>query len=446
MTLLHALTVLAVALGQAGSGETAAPPASPPSDAPAAPAPPARPEAKPRDVPLSSPRLIPVDRVPGDLRLKEGAPVLRSDRTTRCFERVGGGRWRAQCDASTKRCLVAPDAELSADGAPIAGLDRAPPCLVPGWREDDLASQGYELVPALAETPPGWIRDERQRLMQVNFDLNRRIWLGGGYGVGSFPGSDAGEATAGLRWDIPFRLAGAPALARVRAVETYAAFTGDAVDFTVVGIDASRAYPSPLVRLTTFVGRPRRFDPPLYVGGWLEAVRVETLHTGAGWFDRTSIGAAALTFDLWRSRDLASFVRLRGGAGYEVADQLEGAAWVPHAALDADVSLDRAGFHHLRLTALSEWLLTTGAGDYQPKDLAAPRLPEDRTRLTGKAEYELILAAVNDQPLSAVLDVRAQQRDDVPGLSTGWLVQGTASLRFNLWAPARRDAAPQERL
>ena len=43
-------------------------------------------------------------------------------------------------------------------------------------------------------------------------------------------------------------LAGAPALARVRAVETYAAFGGDAVDFTVVGIDASRAYPSPLLR------------------------------------------------------------------------------------------------------------------------------------------------------------------------------------------------------
>jgi hypothetical protein len=53
---------------------------------------------------------------------------------------------------------------------------------------------------------------------------------------------------------------------------------------------------------------------------------------------------------------------------------------------------------------------------------------------------------VNDQPLSAVLDVRGQHRDDVPGLSSDWHVQGTASLRFNLWAPPRRDASVQERL
>jgi hypothetical protein len=53
---------------------------------------------------------------------------------------------------------------------------------------------------------------------------------------------------------------------------------------------------------------------------------------------------------------------------------------------------------------------------------------------------------VNDQPISAVLDVRAQQRNDVPGLDDDWHVQGTAALRFNLWAPPRRDARVQEKL
>jgi hypothetical protein len=440
MTLLHAVSILAVALHQA---EPAEPPAA---------ADPAKTPDAPQTIRLTEPRLVPLTRpdpaaeAPPPGAVKDGAPALRPDRRSRCLERPAGGRWRAQCDATTKRCLVAPDAELSARGEAVTGLDRAPACLVPGWREEDLAAQGYALVPGLAESPPGWQRDERQRVMQVNFDLARRIWLGAGYGAGGLPGSDAGEATAGLRWDVPFRLSRAPALLRIRAFETFASFGGDAVDFTVAGVDASRAYPSPLVRLTTFVGRPRRFDPPLYVGGWLEAVRVESLRTDAGWYDRTELGAAALTLDLWRSKDLASFVRLRGGAGYEVADQLDGAAWVPHAALDADLSLDRGGFHHVRVVALSEWLVTTGTNDYQPEDPLVARLPESRTRLTAKAEYEVILAAVNDQPISAVLDVRGQRRDDVPGLPTDWQVQGTASLRVNLWAPPRRDAPVQEKL
>lgn len=436
MTLLPALSILAVALGQTEPQPPQPIPLPEPRLVPAAP----RARAASDEAPAPPPKPAPPSLVP------RGVPVLALDRTSRCFERALGGRWRAQCDSTTKQCLVAPDAELSAEGLAAAGLDRVPPCVTPGWREDDLAAQGYAVVPALAETPPGWIRDERQRIMQVNFDLNRRIWLGAGYGVGGLPGSDAGEATAGVRWDLPFRLARAPALARLRAFETYAAFDGNLVDFTVVGLDASRAYPSPLIRITTFVGKPRRFDPPLYVGAWIEAVRVETLRTGGGWYDRTEIGAAALTLDLWRSRDLASFVRLRGGAGYEIADQLDGAAWVPQGALDLDLSLDADGFHHVRFTALAERLVTVGTNDFQPSDPLQPRLPETRHRYTAKAEYEVILLAVNDQPLTGVLDLRAQQRNDVPGLGTDWSFQGTASVRFNLWAPPRRSASSQEKL
>jgi hypothetical protein len=421
MTLVHALSILALALGQAPE------------------------EEKPKPV-LPEPRLVPVKPPPPAL-VAEGAPALRLDRASRCFERPGGGRWRAQCDATTKTCLVAPDAELSADGEQRTELDRAAPCILPGWREEDLVPQGYRIVEALAEAPPGWQRDERQRLMQVNFDLARRIWLGAGYGLGSFPWTDQGEATAGVRIDVPFRMAGAPALARIRALETYVGFDGTYGDFTAFGIDASRAYPSPLVRVTTFVGRPRRFDPPLFVGGWLEAVRVESLRTETGrWYDRLSFGAVALTLDVWRSRDLASFVRLRGGAGYEQVEDLTGGAWTPQAAADLDMTLDRDGFHHARASFVSEWIRPVSSGDLQPEDEALPRLPGGRHRYTAKAEYEWIFLAVNDQPLSLVLDGRAQRRNDVPGLPTRWHFQGTASVRFNLWAPPRRDAPVQEKL
>ncbi len=432
MTLVHALSILSVALAQAA-------PAPSPGDAAV---------QKPVQPQLPEPRLVPVpSRTPPPALVAEGAPVLRLDRTSRCFERAIGGRWRAQCDATAKTCLVAPDAELSAEGEAQGDLDRASACVLPGWREDDLVPQGYKLVMALAESPPGWRRDERQRVMQVNFDLARRVWLGAGYGAGTFPWSDQGEGTAGVRWDVPFRIAGAPALARIRALETFVGFNGEFADFTVFGVDASRAYPSPLIRLTTFVGKPRRFDPPLYVGGWLEVVRVESLRTASGrWFDRVSAGSAAVTLDLWRSRDLASFVRLRGGAGYETVDQLTGGAWTPQAGADLDLTLDRGGFQHVRGTFLAELITPSGSSRFQPEDATVERLPSDRHRYTGKAEYEWIFLAVNDQPLSLVLDARAQSRNDVPELPTKWFFQGTASVRFNLFAPARRDAPQQDKL
>jgi hypothetical protein len=435
MTLVHALSILAVALGEA---------AAPAERSPGPP--PAAGERRPDPIVLAEPRLVPVSP-PAPALVREGAPALRPDRTSRCFERPGGGRWRAQCDATTKTCLVAPDAELDPDGLPHGDLERVPACVLPGWREDDLVPQGYALVPALAEAPPGWWRDDRQRLVQVNFDLARRIWLGAGYGAGGFPWSDQGEGTAGVRWDIPFRWSRAPALLRLRALETYVAFDGEHGDLTVLGLDASRTYPSPLIRVTTFVGRPRRFDPPLFVGAWVEAVRVESLRAASGrWFDRLSVGALALTVDLWRSRDLASFVRLRGGAGYEQVEQLDGGAWTPQAAADLDLTLTGDGRHHARASFLAEWIRPAGSSDFQPDDPGLPRLPERRERYTGKVEYELIFLAVNDQPLSLVLDGRAQRRDDVPDLPARWQFQGTASVRFNLWAPPRRGAPVQAKL
>jgi hypothetical protein len=106
----------------------------------------------------------------------------------------------------------------------------------------------------------------------------------------------------------------------------------------------------------------------------------------------------------------------------------------------------RGGFHHARAPFLTEWIRPAGSEDFQPEDPAAPRLPDDRTRYTAKAEYEWIFLAVNDQPLSLVVDGRAQSRNDVPDLPTKWHFQGTASVRFSLWAPPRRDAPAQEKL
>jgi hypothetical protein len=378
------------------------------------------------------------EALPEKFRLVEpGSPILRWGTPSRCLDR-GAGYYRAQCDEKTKRCLAAPDAELDPDAVPTSALERAPACDGPVLTLVDVSSRGYAVVPALAEVPPGWYRDERQRVMQVDFDLNARYWLGGG-GVASHGGPWSGGAVvaAGGRADKPFTWWEAPALARTRFLEGWMTTDGAQGEFLALGLDASRVYPTPLLRITTFFGTPRRFDPPLYFGLWGEALRFEGIKTETGKsYERLMTVAGAITVDLWRSHDLSDFLRLRGGAGYE---QSKGSKWfstVPHAAVEGEVTLGERGFHHLRFLAEAEWLVSGG-------DALPAALPQTRRRLTGKAEWEWIVFAINNQPLSVAVAAKAVKRDDVPDYPTGWVSQAEAQLRFSLFAPPRREAKVQ---
>jgi hypothetical protein len=223
-------------------------------------------------------------------------------------------------------------------------------------------------------------------------------------------------------------------------VEGWASADGNHGELLVFGIDASRVYPTPLLRITTFFGKPRRYDPPLYFGLWAEGLRMEFLTTRGGKnFDRTMYAAGAVTVDVWRSRDLSDFVRLRVGAGYEEALGGDWGSFVPHAALEGELTLGRNGFHHVRASAQAEELTSSGKG-------LAAELPGNRSRFTVKGEYEVILFALNNQPISLVLEGKGTKRDDVPDYPTGWIGQVGAQLRFNLGAPPRRSATRQESL
>ncbi|MGB8933455.1 MAG: hypothetical protein WCC48_19590 [Anaeromyxobacteraceae bacterium] len=368
--------------------------------------------------------------------VQEGAPALAWGVPSRCLVR-GETNYRIQCDEKARRCLVAPDAELDPDASPVAQLERAPACLGPALTLADLTSRGYAVVPALAESPPGWYRDERQRAMQVDFDLNARFFLGGGYLYSGGPWSGDAIVSGGGRLDRPFTWWNAPALARMHFLEGWASVDGNHGELLVFGVDASRVYPTPLLRITTFFGKPHRYDPPLYFGLWAEGLRMEFLTTRSGEsFDRTMFAAGAVTVDMWRSRDLSDFIRVRVGGGYEEALGGDWGSFVPHAALEGELTLGRNGFHHLRASAQGELLTSSG-------ERLAAALPENRTRLTVKGEYEVILFALNNQPISLALEAKAVKRDDVPDYPTGWLVQAGAQLRFSLWAPPRRGAGTQ---
>jgi hypothetical protein len=362
-------------------------------------------------------------------------PVQEWGKRTVCLrlpptKAVPSGHWRAQCDDSTKRCLVSPLHELDADGQESERmLERVTSCTGEDFFSDAARMKTYRLEPAVADAPPGWYRDERGRVMQFNFDLNRRVWLGGAWS----PLLRDGELRGRVRADfgISTEVASRDRLHRFRFLETELHLGEPGFDATALRYDFSVERDEPLFRITTFLGKPRRYDIDVNLGLWMEVLTVEELERGTREAGFLTWGSVHATLDLWHSRDMVSYVRVRAGPAVERDYKNGFATLVPGAALEADLTLDRDGFHHLRLGVEAEKVLLA------PSVEGRPLRPE---RLRARAGYELILLAINDQPLSLVVDGRGTWRDDIPHLEAGWEWSAAAGLRFSLWAPARRSA------
>ncbi|WP_375767031.1 hypothetical protein NR798_35890 [Archangium gephyra] len=348
---------------------------------------------------------------------------------------VPSGRYRLQCDAEARRCLAVPENELEADGTESdRPLERAAVCReMPQEELRQRVAEGYTFVPALAEAPPGWYRDERGRVMQFNFDLHRRVWLGGAWA----PLWRSGEPSALSRGRLDFGIIsefpeGQKMMRRITVLDTELVLgEQSSFDTTVLRYDTNVRQDKPPIRVTTFLGKPRRSDFTFDMGGWLEVLRLELLRRGGIDHIFWTFVGGHLTLDLWHSRDLASYVRVRAGPSLEY-DRTHGLfALVPGAVVEGNFTLDPNGFHHLTFGAEAEKLLL------DEKVGGRPHHPE---RLRVRAGYELILLAINDQPLSLVLDGRGQWRTDLADEPPGWEWSANMGLRFSLWAPARRSA------
>jgi hypothetical protein len=366
-------------------------------------------------------------------------PSLRYGETTLCASlgpspQVPSGRYRVQCDAATRRCLAAPENELDADGTESdRRLERVPPCRdVPDTIHQRVA-EGYTFVPAIAEAPAGWYRDERGRVMQFNFDLHRRVWLGGAWAPLWSAGGERpltrGRVDFGIVTEFP---GGEKRMRRFTLLETELVLgQHSSLDATLLRYDTNVRQDKPLIRVTTFLGKPRRKDLTFDMGTWLEVLRLELLRRGGTEHIFYTFATGNLTLDLWHARDLASYVRVRAGPSLEY-DRTHGFfTLVPGAVLEGDLTLDPNGFHHLTFGAEAEKLLL---------DEEVGGRPHHPERLRVRAGYELILLAINDQPLSLVLDGRGQWRTDLVDEPTGWEWSAQMGLRFSLWAPARRSA------
>ncbi|WP_254036774.1 hypothetical protein [Myxococcus guangdongensis] len=345
---------------------------------------------------------------------------------------VPSGYWRAQCDSRERRCLIAPQHELDMDGRETDRmLERARGCILE--RDTSIpadALRQYRLEPSIADAPPGWYRDERGRVMQFNFDLHRRIWLGGAWSPLWREGVPR-EDRVRLDFGIALEISEERHLHRLRVLETEVVLGQRTLDSTLLRYDFSVERNDPLFRITTFFGEPRRYDISLDMGLWLEALRVEEVERGELQGGFLTWGSVHATLDLWHSRDMVSYVRVRAGPSAERDYENDVNSLVPGAVLEADLTLDRDGFHHLRVGVEAEKVLLSRA------ILGRPLRPE---RLKVSAGYERILIAINDQPLSLVVDARGMWRNDIPYLPQRWEWSASAGLRFSLWAPARRSA------
>jgi hypothetical protein len=302
-------------------------------------------------------------------------------------------------------------------------------------QEEELRAQGYQLVDAVASSPPGWRRDARGRVMQTAFDLNRRIWLGGGYSLpwGQGPGLGWATLSVGFRseWASEEEI---PTLFRLSLFNGEMAVNASWLEATAAHFDTSRGGRRPPVHLTFFFGTPTRHDLDISVGAWMDLLNIELHDVGARHHARVAVAALGGTLDLWHSRDLASFVRLRADAGIEEDRTRRSWAVAPAAALEADLTLSDSGLHHVRALAQVERVFPfTGAAT-------------QANRVRFKLGYEVGLVAINDQPLSLLVEGRADLRGDLPDMPETWEYQANASLRFSFWVPARRGAAVQTAL
>jgi hypothetical protein len=187
----------------------------------------------------------------------------------------------------------------------------------------------------------------------------------------------------------------------------------------------------PLLRITTFVGEPARHDLVLDLGMWSEVGSLELHKTPMGNSQLWRHATAQVTLDLWQSANLDSFARIRTGVGLEgQRDDVNGyrSAVTESSAFDLDWVLDPNGFHNVRFELLHE------LPRYFTPTATTPKLVQ---RFKANLQYEAIILAINDQPLTLKLAAGGEKRDDLPGVPDKWAFVFETGLRFSLWAPPR---------
>lgn len=329
--------------------------------------------------------------------------------------------------------LVAPD--HTAWGEELSRTARC--AIAPSASLERLRAERAQLVPAIAEAPPGSYRDESGRVFQVNFDMLKRFYLGAGWVPAWDLAGSAGDLGR-VRFDMGLTASWVDRSARmrhtIRALEGDVALDDLAARGQLFSYDLAHSSTRPLLRVTTFFGQPRRYDGRVDVGFGLRVLGVQAnTHRTPGLFE-LEYGQARAMFAFWQSADLSSYVRSFVGAGAgQLTDDEDGRRTQryagPVAGVESAFVMDRGGFHHLGARA--------GAG--LPVFYQGLPAGTVRRRANAGLSYEVIFLAINDQPLTLRLEGNLDYRTDLPERASKWEASALSGVRFSFWAPARLD-------
>jgi hypothetical protein len=298
-------------------------------------------------------------------------------------------------------------------------------------------------VDAAVGLPAGFYRDDRGRVMQVSFDLQQRLWLGASYaprrrlsGKQEFSpvAFDFGLTQEWYSEDGRTRH-------RVAIMDGEARINPFGLDVIGFHYDLSHDYGFPLLRITKLWSTPSRHDLYLNVGAYAEALRMRIEPEGETGNHELTLLSLQPTLDLWQSWDLRSYLRLRVGPVVHMrfgpwTQEAHTVASLPETAFEGNFILGKRALQQARFRVRGEWL----------RKLAAKGVPLARDWLVdGEASYEIILVAINDQPVSLRFAGRVGTRDEgaqlamqngaPPASSRDLEWSATGGLRISFFSP-----------
>jgi hypothetical protein len=376
----------------------------------------------------------------------ESPPELRWDAPVHCMRDEHMNFVRVQCDGEgdARRCLVAPN-EMRGGGE----LTRTRECT----RVEDQAEYlklvaGAKVVPAVAESEPGYARSERGRAYQVKFDLLNRLYVGASW-IPTFQKADPrlgtttsspfgfsrGQAEMGLH--VSVLSPHGRSRHDLRILESTATFSDLQLNSQLFAYDYQQLHRRPALYLTSFFGKPRLHEITSPLGWGFRVLNIADRPPALRSVLDVEGAEAHASWDPWQSNDMYSHVRVELGAD-------TGAYWADRSAITKGLS---TGVGYVGFSSAVRTRLSLGEGGlhylfmdvtYQrPTLLAGPHKGVALNKVNAQVAYEAILFAINDQPFSIRLAATGGERDD-PGTGAHAVEFGfSAGLRFSFWAPAR---------
>ena len=385
---------------------------------------------------------------PSEARSEE-VPQLSWDKPVVCMRNTKGEPVRVQCDVAPDqqgrrlptRCLVAPNF-LRGD---LGELDKVQSCI---YNDDPrayqrLADGGVKLVPAFAETPPGYARSEAGRAFQVKFDLLNRIYLGVSWlptmerTLKGVPGVSFGRGQAEAGFNISVLSPRGRSRHDIRLLEGTMAFGDLELRGLLFSYDYQHVHRRPAYWLTTFIGPPRVYPITPQMGWGFRLLNVNDRPPAFRESLDMELAEGHLSWNPWQSNDMFSHLRIEAGADL-------GKFWEDRGLLADDLG---SGSYYVGVTSAVKSRFSLGDGGLhyifldvaylRPRFVSGPLEGKSLNRLKATMAYEGIFLAINDQPLSFRFSMTGSSRQDVRTGAQG--VEGTATvgLRFSFWAPPR---------